>query len=170
MGLKSQDKTIGDSSYRVTQLPAGRARKLLVRLYKVLGPAFGKLLEGLDDQAQKLAGTGKAPSLGDVEMLSVSAAISTLALHLREEDLEYVVDQVLGSNSVEMSNGEGKWVRLTKETSDLHFAGRLDEMFRVLGFALEVNYSSFFSGPGGLGPIIEKFKTPMPSPSPSPEI
>lgn len=167
MGLQSETRTIGDTTYRVTQLPAGKSRRLLVRLYKVLGPAFGKLLEGFD--ATSVTGGGKAPSLLDIKMESVSQAMSTLAIHLTEEDLEFVVDRLFTGDMVEMDVGDDKWVKLTKERVDLHFAGKLDEMFRLLAFALEVNYASFFAGSGGASAFLAKLATPTPSQSKSPQ-
>jgi len=177
MGFESEDKTIGDTTYRVTQLPAGKARKLLVRLFKVAGPAFSKILSGLSESAlaaTKNGGDSSELTLGDVEISTLGDGLASFAYHLEEADLEYTVDAIFGSGSVEYETPEGGWIRLTKATCDLHFAGKLDEQFKVLAFAFKVNYASFFAGSGAVTSFAQKLSVKRQaasgSPSPKPSI
>jgi hypothetical protein len=144
-------------------LKTSRERKLLVRLYKVLGPPLAKLVSGIDLKP------GKKIGLDDIGLDSVADAMIELAVHLREEDLEYVVDRVFASESVEFNADGDKWVRLKKDLAEAHFAGSIHEQFHVLAFALEVNYAGFFDAWGSAAGLAEKLATPTATPSASPE-
>lgn len=164
--LKTEERTFAgsgeadDLTIEVTQLPGIKGRKLLVRLYSVLGPAFAALVEGAD------GGTGAANVAPDVELDAVSRAMTTLAHSLQEEDLEHVC-KVFGATS-RVRVGESGFVELTTEMQDLVFAGRYLEMFRWLGFALEVNYSGFFAGLGGAKSVFQRLAKPTAPQSDSP--
>jgi hypothetical protein len=153
--IKTESKVIGGHTYHVTQLPCGRSRVLLLRLFKVAGPAIGKLLD---------SGGGK---VSELEGKAIGDALAALAYGLNEQDLEFVVDQCFGDNvTVEL---DGKKPRVTKEFCELHFAGALDEFFKVIGFVLEVNYRSFFGGAGGVLGVVSRIANhPAQSASPSP--
>jgi hypothetical protein len=154
--LKTEEKVIGEHGYRVTQLPGIKGRKVLVRLYKILGPALAALI---DDTVQKPAQTITQYSADDVELSSVSAALSVLAVKLREDDLEYLCEQLAACTLVNIEDTD-KWVPLSKDLQNVVFAGAYKEMFLWLGFALEVNYGGFFDGVGGVSGFVSKLANP----------
>ncbi len=163
MGMETKEKTIGNHTFKVTQLPASKARKLLIRLFKVSGPSLGKVLEGLKGK------DGKA-SLNDLNLEKISEGIALLATNVFEDDFEYVVAALLEGERISY-HVDGKWPVLTLESSDNLFAGKLDQMFKLIAFALEVNFSSFFAGSGGLTNVIKRAGeavTPEPLQSSSP--
>ena len=141
--LESKQRVIGEVEYLVTQLPAPQGRKLLVRLYKVLGPAIGAALKGLPED-------GRA-SIGDIEVSSIGDAMIQLAHSLTEEDLEFLVATM--TPQTQISREPGKWLALKTEEM-FHWSGRYQHMFVWLGFALEVNYGSFLPGQGGLDGLL----------------
>lgn len=133
--LKTEERTIGGSAYKVTQLGASAGMQLMVRLTKVLGPVLGELTRGMGE--------------GETDLMSVrgdalAGALQQLGEKLNYEDLDYVCE-TLGAFT-EVSNGDGKWLRLKRDIREVHFAGNYGDLFRWLGFALEVNYASFFGG------------------------
>ncbi len=67
--LETKSKTIGDHDYKVTQLGAGKGRKVLVRLLKTCGPAFALAAQG-----------------------NPTEALGKLASDLDEETLDYLVE------------------------------------------------------------------------------
>ena len=138
--IEQKTTAIGNSEYRVSQLPAGKSRRLLTHLFRTCGPALGKLVGE--------SGAGK--SLVDVEMTAVGSAIAELSERLSEQDVERVFDAVFGSGTVEVMNSEGAWRLLTNESADGYFAGRVHEQFLVAWFALKVNYSGFLDAFKGL--------------------
>jgi hypothetical protein len=132
--VEIKSKVIGSHTYHVRQLGSKEARSLLVRLTSVLGPVLG-------------AAIPQGASMADIMKLQVQfgSGLAELANKLKEEDLEYAC-RVLGA-ATEVDLGGGKQVPLTLERQELHFCGgRLSEMFRWLQFALEVQYSDFFTG------------------------
>ena len=108
--LQQERVTISGTEYEITQLPYSQGRKLLLRLYKVLGPA-------LSDIADRLPLGLDVKDLGDipVESLvpSLVAGVSALAEHLSESDFEYMVSTLAKYSKV--SNGEGGFLPLDKE-------------------------------------------------------
>lgn len=144
--LQTESRTIGSTTYHVRQLGAGDARRLLVRLTKAVGPVLGAVLE-------EAAGSSNVPVPKDAKGLAalsgfavsrkgISRALQELSVRLTESDLEFAVKLLGGTTEIETD--AGKQVPLTLERQELHFAGRMGEMFRWLAFALEVNYRDFF--------------------------
>jgi hypothetical protein len=160
--LQTKEKTIGEHRYQVTQLSAPEGRRLLVRLYKVLGPSLGAITKGLDGV------DGKAVKLEELRLEFVGEALRELAMHLNEDDLEHLCE-VMGKQTMVHLGGD-KWVPL-QDVSALHFAGRYDEMFKWIAFALETNYAGFFKGTATLGGLASKLggQVPRPSESRSPD-
>ena len=119
--LKTQSKTIGSATYKVTSLGASQGRALLVRLAKTLGPSAEMLLSGR----------------------ASAWALAALLERLTDDDLTYAC-QVLGATT-QLEAVPGRSVQLTLENQEIHFSGAYWEMFQWLSFALEVN----FAGPLG---------------------
>mgnify|MGYP001564454346 CR=1 FL=1 len=175
MALETKERQIGDRgyTYHVTELPAKKGRALLVRLIKTLGPVFGQLVSDMKPADPKV----KAGALSAINGQSISRALSELAGRLTEADLEHVC-QVLGEHS-EVSDEENPDHRkkLTPGAQEFHFAGRYLEMFEWIGFALEVNFSDFFSGSqigsaiaGAMAQATERANPMASSPSESPRV
>ena len=135
MLAKSETRTIGEHTYKVTQMPAGKARKLFLRLLKTIGPAFSSLAasEAQEDE------DGKLSSLGD--------AIVRLCADMSESDMDAIFEAVFNGGFVALVD-DTREKPLTLQNCDLHFMGRLFDQLRVLAFALEVNYQDFL---GALG-------------------
>lgn len=120
----TQEKTIDDSVFSVSQFSATKSLKLFHRLGKMIGPAFGAL-------------TGGA-ALGDVANANISAeafgsAIKALFESCDESTFERTVKDLL-----ETTTKDGKPINF-----DLDFSGSIGTLFKVLAFVLEVNYSDF---------------------------
>jgi hypothetical protein len=114
----TEERMIGARTYRATQLPAMRALRLLARLGRVAGPAFAVLLEaGAEGSIQ-----GGARALFD---------------RLGEDDVEQLVRGMLETVTV-----DGRSVLLG---FDAEYAGKLDEVFLLVQFALEVQFGGFFA-------------------------
>lgn len=121
--FKVEERKIGDSTYKVSQLGAIKGRSVMLRLTKCLGPA----LVGLASR----------------ETLKASIPDLLANMDIEEEDLTYFCDSFAEKTFV--VTPDGKMPRLDN-VFDLHFAGRYMEMIQWLGFCLEVNYAGFFRG------------------------
>lgn len=121
MGLKSEDRQIGDYNYTVTQLGAVKGSEVMVRLANVLG---------------------KVVSKGS----NLKEALASVASSLAPADLQFLCDAMATRTLV--SGGEYKGPVELPRVFDMHFAGKYLEMLRWLSFALEVNFGGFFRGIG----------------------
>jgi len=157
--LPSEKKTINGRQYEVTQLPYTLGHKLLLRLWRVLGPAFA---EGIA-RTPGISGDEEV-SLDNLQALApaFAALVKTLARDLTEEDFDFVVGTLALYTKVYDNKGA---MRPLADEMEFLFAGNYGELFDWLGFALKVNYSGFFSGQGtvaGLLRRVEAAKTAKP--------
>lgn len=153
--LESQSKSIGESTYKVTQLGAKKGLEVFGRLFQFIAPALGGLL----DEA------GGVKSIGDLELSAVGGAFKQLAARQVGAELQYFVDAFLPS--IEHNGGkDGNFVKLSG-VYELHFAGKVHELFQLLWFCVEVNYDGFLKGIVSLRDDAEAAKAKASSQSPS---
>jgi hypothetical protein len=146
--FQTKDRIIGDNTYRVTQLPTGEGRRILVKLVKVIGPAISVMVEELGD--------GKdAPTILDSEMSSVGEAIRLFLDRVEQTDLDDLVT-TFGRFTVVLIGD--KVLPLSLEMQELHFSGKYLEMFKWLAFCLEWNYSDFFASSKIVAATVAGFK------------
>lgn len=126
--IETFKKTIGNSNYEVTQLPARRALRLQIKLIRIFGSSLAKLLN-LTEQSENF-------SLS-VNMESLQEALPLLFEQTEEEELSKLIVFVLSS-----VRKDG--VELTDSVIDMEFCGKLDELLKVFWYVIEVNYSSFW--------------------------
>jgi hypothetical protein len=150
MATARQDRQIGQFLYTVQQLPATRSLRLLHRLGKVLGPGL--------TQAASLGSVG---SLANADVGVIVSGIAGILQTSAEDEVVGIVRDLLGTTFVTQN---GQMVELAP-LMDLHFQGNLLDLFKVVAFALEVNYGDFFGGllAGGRA----KLAAAAPSPNPS---
>lgn len=139
--LEAKRKVIGNIEYEVRQLTVPVGRRLLMKLFKTLGPAVGAALTGLPEDG------GKDVGIGDMKTKALGDAIGVLAETLTEEDFDHVCH--VFTDTTQFSRESGKWLPLKIE-QDLHWAGRYMDMMTWLAFCLEVNYADFLGGQTGL--------------------
>lgn len=143
MAIKQETETIEGHAYTVRQFGARTGMTVAFRMFKVLGPALGKLavLKDLKD--------GKATKLpeGGVEVL-LESVFKSVADMAKEEDFLYLVDQFQEVTTLHhrLPDGPGTVVPVALKTVfDDHFAGRYGALLKWFLFAGRVNFSSFFS-------------------------
>lgn len=159
MGLKQgEPKNLGDITVRVTQVPVAKARSLLLVISKVVGPALGAALKGLDSKDGKV-------DLADIKVGALGDAIQVFFERVDEATLTKM-DEMF-RDTTELHKGDDRWVPLKAEY-DIVFRGEMGLYFQWLAHCLEVNYSSFFSAfKGGGLPALQGLLTSRPSTSPS---
>jgi hypothetical protein len=113
---------VGDVS--VQQLPAMRAVKLSRRLIQIAAPAVAALKD--------LSLSADASVLGD--------AIAGALAEFSEKDLEALIKDLLETATVEQ---DGKLAKVMPLFDSL-FGGKIFTLYKVLAFALEVNFADFF--------------------------
>lgn len=117
MGLQSETRNIEGYDVTVMQFDFIRSSKLMAKLGKLIFPALGGSLSGLD--------------------------IAALFNAIDPAELPGLMGEVLSQTTVVMN---GKQFPLDRqENINLAFNGNLKFGFSVLRFALEVNYRNFWS-------------------------
>lgn len=129
MARATQSQDIDGTVFAVTQLPAMRSMRLMHRLAKAVGPAMLKAVGG------------KAVSLKELDLASVGDAAQMVFETFSENDFEALIRELLEGATVDH---EGRTIPLMP-VFDLVLAGKVGTILKLLKFALEVNYGSFFA-------------------------
>ena len=122
--LKSESRQFDDLVVTVQQLPAMRGVLLSRKLARIAAPAIGAL---------------KSVSL-DADVSVLGDALVQVLEQLSEKDLEELIKTLLETATVEV---DGKIAPL-RPVFDMVFAGKVLTVFKVLAFAIEVNFLDFF--------------------------
>ena len=136
--IKTQEKIIDDINIMVTEMPAMRALRLQTKLFKIIGSPFAELLKIKNDDS-------------DSENNCFSKAITILSQNLDENEFENLVLSLclcVRANGHEMNKGY----------IDIHFAGKLNTIFKIIAFVIEVNYADFFLEGSFLSQAITEIK------------
>lgn len=132
MQAQTETREIDGLTVTSTPLPARRANRLLTRLGALIAP-LGDLIAG--------AQTG-ANSFADVDLQGLGAALGGALSQVQGDAADAMITQTLVATTVIV---DGRRVDLSSgEAIDVVFQGRLGTMYKVLGFALEVNFRDFF--------------------------
>lgn len=131
MAIDTRKTTIAGHEYELTVFAQKQGQGVLIRLFKVFGPAAGELM-----------------SKGSQ---GVGAAFRAFA-DIDERDLMYLIDVFAEKTKLYMPTisaaGEGGvWVPL-KTQYDAHFGQRYGDSLTWLIWAIKENFSSFLSGQG----------------------
>ena len=139
MSKKYEEADIDGFKVVVNQYSATEGFKILTKLTKMLGPSIAKATGGL---------TGS--SLMDMEIAdgAIGGAIDSLVMQLDPDSNLQLILRLLASTTVDNQP-------IVKESFDLLFQGKIFSVFKIIKFALEVNYKDFL-GEGGLGGLLKK--------------
>lgn len=136
--LKSETKDIDGLTFEVTQLSGFKALKMFRKLGSALGPALGELAQGFGEKVDidaPLEMRRMLPALG--------AAIPKLFSNVSEADLESITRGLLETTLV-LNPENGKTSQLLPQF-DVLMQGKVGTVFKLLAFAIQVNFGSFFS-------------------------
>lgn len=147
---KEENVIIDGFTFQIRQLQVRPARSLLVKLFNVLGPAFGEAI------TQANASDGDSS-----EGVAIGSALVGLSSAINDEDLDYIQDTLLGSVSV-MTEGGAAVPALPIVNS--WTAGELSTLGKLLLACLKVNYASFLADTG-LSNLFEVMQTASPKPA-----
>lgn len=162
--LETKSRIIGNYKYNVTELPCEQALELMVRVVKMFGPSLAELLNspGILDQ--------KAPMvqrLSSLDGVTLAKGLSEFCTKLSIEDLSYLRLTLGAASTMEGPGLEGP-VELDRERQMLHFTGgKMMQLFRWLGFGLEVQLADFLESFATLQKqsVAEKGTSPSNSPT-----
>lgn len=138
MAIETHEREINGDIYLVSQMAAMRAIGMQARLIKLLGPAFSTIFVAASED----------PTTAD---RSIPQAIMLLSSQLDEKTFQQLV--------LDLTQGVRKnGMELTKQIIDIEFSGKLNTLFLVLQFILEVNYADFFREGGIIKALLPPVK------------
>jgi hypothetical protein len=137
LGLKTAKRDIAGMEVRTTQFPALRAMGLLTTLGRILSGSAGKLASV----------AGGSTSIGDLDIGSAASAIGALFEQVDATEAQQIAKDILAQTSVVTDEVIEDLAQ--KGAIDRVFSGSLLVMFKVMAFALEVNFGDFLDGIGG---------------------
>lgn len=144
---KHETREIDGLRFTVQQLPARRGMKLLNHLIRIAGP-------GLAKAAGALKGGDLAKlDLANIDFGALGEALKSIFDGLPDVEFDYVLDEML---AVTLLNEAP-----LKPVFDAALQGRIGTVYKLLAFALEVNFRDFFGGLSGLtaGPLAKLLKS-----------
>lgn len=139
MALEMQTRKIDERDVNCTPHKARAGARLLARLVRHVGPALSKL-RGID-----------VKNIKDADIADFGPAVSGLFETLTPDEFDSLSVEILSRCSIAMPDDRGqlKLHDLSKPAGiDDAFSGELKLMFKVMAFALEVNFGNFFDGFG----------------------
>lgn len=138
--IETKTRQIDGHMIESTQFPARRAFKYQTRLIRLLSP-LGALL-------------GKANKQSMVDQEIDFSKLTLFADALDDENTMNFLMILLSYTRVDDKE-------ITNELFDMEFAGRLDLVYKILFFVLEVNFSSFLAQ-GNIGEILSGLGVKLP--------
>jgi hypothetical protein len=123
---KTRSIQLNGHTFNVTQLPAMRALKLFQRLGKTAGPAL----------AHGLASAATMVNDEEPDLSGLAVAVGMLFDRLSESEVEGLTRELLASATYDGSS-------MVMSNFDALFQGELPSLFKLLAFALEVNFGNF---------------------------
>jgi len=128
-----QSTIIDGHRYEMTMLGATAGYRLFHRLFKMVGPSFGAIMDAV----------GQPGGVENTDLSSkvVVDAIRTLSEQVKESDLDHLVEQLRGQTHVGIGGTE-----MTVPLSgvfEAHFAGDVMGIGRWLIWGLKVQFATF---------------------------
>lgn len=165
MAIRSETREIRGTTFTVTQLTATRSLKLLNKIGKVLGPSLAHLGRAVED------GGGDIRS-ADVDFGEIGSAAAALFEKLSDDALfDSITRELLAGVTVQSKDGiVPLFAGASTATFDAVFADHPTDAYRLMLFALEVNYRDFFGAIAGLkdravAMVAARVAPPAPGPS-----
>ena len=152
MGLRTDERVIGDHTYRVKQLELNEALQLLPIVLRVAGPTLASLLDGSKSVGDLLDGE-----------LDVRGAVKEFTGALRGEDLVTLSDAFVKNGQFHTA---GAFVPLESQSKQ-HFPERYQEWLGFMLFSIGVNFSSFLGGVVNVRDALAAFQRAQAAPSPN---
>lgn len=132
---------LGGHSYMIEKLATGQGLKVLARVTKIMGPAFGAAFKTLDKDAQVTMGSLGVHGIGEL--------IAQLSERISPDELADLTEIFV--SQTKWMKDENTFIPL-KSVYASHFAGDYGSLFGLLVEHINFNFASFFAGLGITAP------------------
>lgn len=135
MARERQETVIDGHRYEMTMLGATASYRLFHKLFNIIGPSFGSVMDA----------TQKGTDILDVDLSSnvVVQGIQSLTQNLKESDLDHVIDVLKKQTHVSVDPAVHEKTIPLANVFEAHFSGTLASMFKWLYWGLTVQYQDF---------------------------
>lgn len=139
---KPHEKEIDGVEYLMYEMNPFKSSALLARLLKLLGKPVSKFIQGIDKKE------GQSIMEADFNQEMIGLAIEELSTRLHEKEVEKLMKDLLVKDLITYKDSEAGMEEHKKILNvESHFGKyTLLHLFKVVKFALEVNFEDFFGG------------------------
>jgi len=141
--IETKEKVIDELNVKVVQFGARRGLKLKMKLIKTFGAPLLKMIDGMGVKTTEI----KEVMNSDINLGAMGEGLNLLFTKIDEDVAEKIIDEILAGTFIDDKE--------VKVVFDQVFSGNFLTMYKVIGFALEVNFGSFF-GKSGIGTLTKK--------------
>jgi hypothetical protein len=151
MPTETQEKDIGGRKFTVAQLPGTRGLHAFNKCVRYLGPALVTGIRGVTKDGAEDIGSKDSTLL----LSALETALPRLLADMSESQFDDLRTSLLATAQVDVEVEE-RGVTITKrynvlEKFDLIFRGRVFDVYKLLFFAIQVNFGTFSTdGSNGL--------------------
>jgi hypothetical protein len=133
--MATEETTINSSSYEMHMMSPRKSHRLLVEVVKMIGPSLGPVADMF------FSGSKPAADVMDQKLTPefFTKAAQALFSSLDERILDKVIDALAEKTMV-----DGKLLS-NKGVLDLHYMGKLDEMYKWLAWGMTVQWGKSLS-------------------------
>lgn len=142
--IEKKEKQIDDLKVLVVQFGARRGLKLKIKLLKMFGAPLLQMINGLGLKTSEINTEIKSIMEQDVDLGGLAEGLNSLFSKVNEDQAEQLIMEILSSTFINDQE-------CTKVFDEV-FSGDYLTMYKVIGFALEANFGSFF-GKSGIGTL-----------------
>lgn len=137
---KPHERTIDEVEYVMYEMNPFKSSALLTRLLKILGKPIASMISGIDKKE------GESIMNANFDEKLIGLAVEELSMRLSEKEVEKLMKDLLVKDLITYKTEDMEdFKKITNVES--HFGKfNLLHLFKVVKFALEVNFGDFFGG------------------------
>lgn len=137
---KPHEKTIDDVEYVMYEMNPFKSSALLARMLKLLGKPIASIIQGVNKK------DGQSIMEADFNQDMIGMAVEELSTRLHEKEIEKLMKDLLVKDLITYKTDDMEEFKKIANVEN-HF-GKFDllHLFKVVKFALEVNFENFFGG------------------------
>ena len=137
---KQHEKTIDGVDYLMYEMNPFKSAALLSRLLKLLGKPISKIIQGVNKKE------GKSLMDSDFDQDMIGVAVEELTSRLHEKEIEKLMKDLVVSDLTTYKTDEMEDFKKLGNIENHFGKFSILHLFKVVKFALEVNFADFFAG------------------------
>lgn len=137
---KPHERTIDEVEYVMMEMNPFKSSAILTRLLKILGKPIASMISGIDKKE------GESLMNSNFDEKLIGAAVEELSTRLNEKDVEKLMKDLLVKDLITYKTEDMEEFKKIANVENHFGKFGLLHLFKVVKFALEVNFGDFFGG------------------------